>query len=233
MAWKLPENCANLAHRLKEILNSEEFIAKHKSSPSYFTRKRILTFATVFLLLINSLKSALQTELDFFFKAINNKETPDPEVTDSAFCQARMKLKHTAFIELDDYQVAFFYEHFSLRTWHGYRLLAIDGTTFQVENNEEISSHFNGMTFGDETECPMARSSQLYDVLNKLTIDAVLKPYLFGERGNRDSTHETPFPSRYCATGSRLSFFLVLCIDPVKAGSLLRADAPRSMENRQ
>ena len=163
-------------------MNSEEFIAKHKSSPSHFTRKRILTFATVFLILINSLKSALQTELDFFFKAINNKETPDPEVTDSAFCQARMKLKHTAFIELDDYQVAFFYEHFSLRTWHAYRLLAIDGTTFQVENNEEIASHFNGMTFGDEIECPMARSSQLYDVLNKLTIDAALKPYLFGER---------------------------------------------------
>jgi hypothetical protein len=182
LAWNLQENCAILAHSLKEILDTDEFVSKHKSSPLHFTRNRILTFATVFLIIINFRKSAIQTELDSFFKAINNKEVPDPKVSDSAFCQARMKLKHTAFIELDHYQVSYFYDHFSYRTWLDYRLLAIDGTTFQVGNNKELAAHFNGMSFSDDVECSMARSSQLYDVLNKVTIDATLKPYSLGER---------------------------------------------------
>jgi hypothetical protein len=132
--------------------------------------------------MINFNKRSLQSELDSFFQTLKGTLTPIREVTKGAFCHARLKLMYSAFIELNRHLISFFTMHFPLRTWHGFRLLAIDGTTFQIPKTAETLEHFGTQPDSAHLDCPMARSSQLYDILNHLTLDAVIHPYRVDER---------------------------------------------------
>ena len=140
----------------------------------------MVPFPTVILFLLNLLKSALQVELNSFFKAIHRSESPDQVVTASAFCQARKKLKHQAFVELNREQVAFFYQHVPARRWHVFRLLTIDGSTLQLPAIGDLIDHFGGRA--EANQAPLSRVSQLHDALNHITLDAVLSLHATGER---------------------------------------------------
>jgi hypothetical protein len=61
-------------------------------------------------------------------------------------------------------------------------LLAVDGSTLKLLKYEEIIKHFGILKPDKGPACPMARISQLYDVLNKVSIDASISPYHVGER---------------------------------------------------
>jgi hypothetical protein len=87
-------------------------------------------------------KRALQDELDEFFKAIGGGKVAIRVVTKSVFSQARLKLKHHAFIEMNQAQVACFYQQGEPKRWHGYRLLAMDGSMSDLPNSEAIRDHF-------------------------------------------------------------------------------------------
>jgi len=130
--------------------------------------------------MINYLKSALQVELNNFFKAIHCMDVSKEVITASAFCQARKKLKHQAFIELTQALISYFYSYFSTRQWNGLHVLAIDGSTLRLPNLSAIADYFGGRANDDS--CPLARVSQLYDVRNKLILDAAISPYATGER---------------------------------------------------
>ena len=69
--------------------------------------------------------------------------------------------------------------HFHLRRWHGLRLLAVDGSTARLPNEHRIAQEFSGPADADR---PLARVSQLYDVLNHVIVRADLVPYATGER---------------------------------------------------
>ena len=143
------------------MIHSEEFILRHKTASHHFTRTRSLPFPTVILFLINFLKRSLQPELDSFFQAAQNVSAPVREVTKAAFSQARLKLKPSAFTELNHKLILFFEDHFSPRTWHGFRLLAIDGTTLRLPNTPEMTTHFGPQPDTTSVCRPMARVSQL------------------------------------------------------------------------
>lgn len=183
MARNLLKNCAKLIDFIKKLITDEDFIERHKVNESDFTRKRSLPFSTVLVILLNFLKSSIQNELDKFFQTISKTDVPSRTVTDSAFCQARKKLKHSAFIELIHKCCDFFYRLFSPKRWNGFRLLAVDGSTVQVPKNEETEKYF-GVWHPAKTEetCPVARVSQMFDVLNHMTVDAVIAPKSEGER---------------------------------------------------
>jgi hypothetical protein len=166
---------------LKKIFSSESFINRHKTAPHHFTRTRCLPFPTVILFLLNFIKQSLQTELNTFFQILLNTVIPVQHVVKSAFCQARSKLKYQAFIELNQQLYSFVQQHSSLKTWHGFRLLAIDGSTLQLPQTPKTIEHF-GTQSGSKTPRAMARVSQLYDLLNRLTLDAVIHPYRVDER---------------------------------------------------
>lgn len=128
------------------------------------------------------MKSSLQTELDNFFKILHHKELPSNEVTKSAFSQARKKLGYQAFEELNHDQVEFFYSNFEYEKWHGYRLIAIDGSTCRLPMSEKIIDEF-GVADTSETGTPiiLAKLSQAYDMLNHIVVDASLDNYRTGE----------------------------------------------------
>ena len=167
---------------LKDTLTSEEFLARHRRREKDFSRQRILTFCTVILFLINMIKRALQDELDEFFKVLQPGQVAERVVTKSAFCQARQKLKHTAFIELNQRQVAYYYEHFEPQSWQGRRLLAVDGALCDIPDCPALRAHFGFWGSRHGSGCVKGRQSQLFDVLNQLTVDAYLGPKSEGER---------------------------------------------------
>jgi hypothetical protein len=178
----LDKICASLVLSLKKIIFSKEFWSRHREGAQDFIRTRLLPFPTLILLFINLLKGSIQDELDGFFQAIDQADIPERRVTSSAFCRARKKLKPEAFIELSRHLVAFFYKHFHPRRWRGMRLLAIDGSTLRVPRVEEIAAHFGTWNSALGEPCPLARTSQLFDVLNRITVDAMIAPKNQGER---------------------------------------------------
>ena len=102
-------------------------------------------------------------------------------VTASAYSQARYKLKHTAFIELNQVAVVdTVYSDSDYKTFWGFRVLAIDGSKIVLPDNEAIREEFgtiawtNGKTAEIQGERPYALASVLYDVLNKVALDATL-----------------------------------------------------------
>lgn len=182
----MDENTASaylgLIEMIKALIFSQDFKERHRQDPKDFTRKRILTFSTIVIFMLNMLKRSSQDELDEYFKLLQGAEIAERIVTKSAFTQARRKLKYTAFIELNRAQVNYFYDHFETYTWHGFRLVAIDGSMGTLPNIEAIGEHFGVWHPAAGGTCPKARFSQMYDVLNHITIDAIIAPKERGER---------------------------------------------------
>ena len=156
---------------------------RHRQRPEDFSRKRCLSFETVILFLINMVKRALQDELDEYFRALApGQRVAQRVVSKSAFSQARQKLKHSAFIELNEAQVAYFYEHFEVQRWQGWRLLAIDGSMASVPNSPSVRAHFGVWHSRHGYGSAKARLSQLCDVLNQVTLEALIEPKSRDER---------------------------------------------------
>lgn len=183
LARELLKNCTKIIELIKTTINSSEFIHKHKSSPKDFSRKRALPFPTLFIFMCNFLRSSIQEELDRYFQAIYRFDIPVRQATASAFCQARIKVQHTAFIEITQNIIALFYKLFSTKTWYGFRLLGVDGSTVVLPDIPEIEKHFGVWKSRHDTKpCPLAKVSQMFDVLNDITIDALIGPKSVGER---------------------------------------------------
>jgi hypothetical protein len=183
LAWNLLSNiCAKLIDFLKNIITSNDFIDRNKRSAKNFTRQRKLPFPILIVFLMNLIKGSYQDELDNFFKVLNGYQVAKRFVSKAALVKARMKVKYEAFIELNQQLVAFFFQSFSPLTWHGFNLLAVDGSTLRLPHLEEIIDHFGVWKPAKGAPCPMARVSQMFNVLNKITIDALITPKSIGER---------------------------------------------------
>lgn len=124
-----------------------------------------------------------QSELDTYFKAINHLEVAERILYKGNLSKARAKLKFEAFIDLNDHMVRDFYQYFPFQTWYGFNLLAVDGSTLRVPDEKEVAKLFGVWNSNKgERPCPKARASQMFDVLNKVTIDAIISPKSEGER---------------------------------------------------
>ena len=105
-------------------------------------------------------------------------------VTKGSFSKARAKLKPEAFVELNDIGINNFYKHAPYQRWHGFRLLACDGSTAVLPNHASIKTEFGITKFGPYASSPrsVARISALYDVLNFTTLDGQIGGYNISER---------------------------------------------------
>lgn len=171
-----------LFQAINSRLCSLDFMVRHRQTEKDFTRTRCLSFIILITFLVNMLKRSQQDELDEFFKLLNGTDVAVRVVTKSAFTQARKKLKYGAFVELNQVQNDYFYRSLWPLTWMGWRLLAVDGSTVQVPNTPENLIHFGAWHPAKGGPCPMARVSQMFDVLNEVTLDGLIKPKAIGER---------------------------------------------------
>jgi hypothetical protein len=174
--------CAKIIEFIREIISSPDFIARHRKNKNDFTRNRKLPFHVLIVFLINLVKGSYQDELDKFFKTLCRFDVAKRVVSKAALTKARMKLKYEAFVELNLQLIIYFEKHFRPKLWFGFRLLAIDGSTTKLPMTDDVAQHFGVWNVRQGAPSPMARVSQLFDVLNKMTVDALIKPKRIGER---------------------------------------------------
>jgi len=171
---------SKILHELRKKILSTLFKDKHKKSETSFSRERKLTFSKMIILMtrksVKSLQNILNETEVYLSKVLDE---PLVTITKGAYTQAREKLNYTAFIELcTDIRDAF-YKEYDYLTYKGFRLLAVDGSMINLPSNEETQEKFNTINVVNQhkdksKKIVQARISVLYDVLNNVTIDAIL-----------------------------------------------------------
>jgi hypothetical protein len=165
----------------KRLLTHADFQARHRVKSKFFTRKRVLTFSIVLLLLLQKSVKSLQLVLNEFFGRLSMYVPLTVlTVSNSAFSQARQKLSHTAFIELHHTAVVgTYYADDQYQTWEGFRLIAVDGSKIRLPDTPEIRKAFGTVSVKNQSgidlgEQPWALASVYYDLLNEIPLDAIL-----------------------------------------------------------
>ena len=138
-----------------------------------FTRVRRLPFEAVVLFIIEKTNSSLSVCLADFFS--NSVSIP----TKSSFSQARISLCFKVFKRLNLWVTNQFYHHINYRKWKNFRILSIDGSTLRLPDHPSLEEKFSRHAFGAKrsVERWMSRVSFLYDVLNKVVIDAQMESF--------------------------------------------------------
>ena len=165
---------------VSKLIHSQGFCERHKVNERDFTRTRTLTLPRLVSFMLNVVKGSLQVELDKFFEIESRRDIPCRVVTDAAYCLARKKLNYAAFIEIRDQLSESLYESGNTRTWMGHRLLAVDGSSLTLPDTEVFLKHFGKAN--PHAVHATTRISQLYDILNKQTVDFRHTPFSTGER---------------------------------------------------
>lgn len=161
---------------------------RHRKLPKFFTRKRSLLFEIVMMLIIQKSLKSIQNHMNCFWDQLAQWVTSKDPVTTGAWTQARAKLSHKAFVELNQSTIVepFYQSEQPKILWHDLRLLAIDGSTVTLPQAKEIFDYFGTVECTNKNgepsiEYPQARMSMLYDVLNKLVVDPGLENHHTGE----------------------------------------------------
>lgn len=164
---------------MQTCLQDVNYIDQHKSSTRSFTRLRVLSFKVIFTLLLAKGMKSLQLSLNEFIPKLRLVQT---SVSNAAYSKARHKLKHTAFIAMNQAAVVTtMYEDGDYQTLHGFRILAVDGSKVQLPTNSETKEAFGAFAYRSQRpqvagEHSYALASVLYDVLNRVALDAQLAP---------------------------------------------------------
>jgi hypothetical protein len=144
-----------------------------------FIRNRLLPFPVLISFIINFIRRSLQIEISNFASFLKM-----PDVSKQAFSQARKKLSHLVFILLNQKLLEEFYTDNDFKTFKGLRILAIDGSTIRLPDNEEVYAEFGSQITkeGKKIGVPLAKTSVVYDVLNQMMIHVSLNHYSFSEK---------------------------------------------------
>ena len=168
---------------IKQQLNDPAFQAKHRENTTAFTRKRLLSFERVVVVILQKSLTSLQLLLNDVFERLQHTfSLPNQTVTASAFTQARQKLKHTAFDDLTTQTlVPLYYQTASYRTWHGFRIIALDGSMIRLPETPALREAFGTMAFANQQAevrgtYPCGRCVVYYDVLNQMPLASTLAP---------------------------------------------------------
>jgi hypothetical protein len=143
-----------------------------------FTRIRSLPFTVVLIMVLRKSVKSLQCIVNETMSGLGFDE-----VSASAYSQARYKLKHSAFIELNQKAIIdVLYQDEDFKKFLGKRILAIDGSKIRLPNTQEVCDTFGTIAYSQgqdsnvQGEHPYALGSVLFDVLNRVAIDATLAP---------------------------------------------------------
>jgi len=146
--------------------------SKHKEKPTDFTRQRKIGFKGILVSVLINLKRSLAVEIDTFINKldVNNEMT----YTKQAYSKARQNLKPSAYAELNDVVLEDIYGS-TYKTFKGYRLIAMDGSTVELPNTVEMKEKY-GVFSEENKNYPIARICTTYDVLNEVILNGKLFP---------------------------------------------------------
>jgi len=120
-------------------------------------------------------KTGLQREMDSFFRETEEEEFSIRKVTKGAFSQSRKNLAPEAFLKLNEIIWRDFYKEVDYLSYHGHKLLAVDGTFLNLPDHESIREVFGTRGMGRGRirgkKQSMCLLSMLYDPVNYLNLD--------------------------------------------------------------
>jgi hypothetical protein len=128
-----------------------------------------MPFKKLVYFLLSMIKESSQNALERYF----GKLGLNIHMSQQAFSEARQKLKWEAFVQMFEVTVEASCRG-EIKRWHGYRLLAIDGSKLNLPNDPELREYFG--TSGAGNSSPCAQGSILYDIENDLILDARIEP---------------------------------------------------------
>lgn len=176
----------NAIEKLIKLIEDENYKTRSKDGFSgVCSRNRVLIFKQLLIFITMTTKSALQRDLDRFYKAVAGEDFSIRSVTKSAFSQARSKVNPAAFTELTNNILDTFYQQAPFLTFDGMRLLAIDGSTLPLPTHPTIGETFGeAKGYGPKADNLhyQARASFLFDTLNLTILDGIISPLSRGER---------------------------------------------------
>jgi hypothetical protein len=150
-------------------------LEKCKLQQQDFTRDRSLTFTNLTVFIINFVRKSLQLELYSFADFFNISS-----VSKQAFSKARKKLSPMVFSLLNQKLLEEFYTDNEFKTFKGFRILAIDGSTLRLPHSVALYD-FYGTDYHDSS-VPLAKISTMFDVLNHITVHGLITNYRTSER---------------------------------------------------
>jgi hypothetical protein len=171
---------------LREAIFSQELAGKFKMKERDFTRNRKQPFSATLLFMFNLLRRSLAIEIDGFVRHLNERLSSGStkHFTSSAFIQNRKKIDPAVFSHLSGVIIENFYtaDNETLICLNGIRILAVDGSKLTLPYTAELKKCYGVTQNQSKVEVVQARASVLYDVLNGITLDAVLDNLNKGER---------------------------------------------------
>jgi ribonuclease HII len=160
----------------RTVLADPDFLIRHKRQSEDFTRVRVFTFPLLLGIMLRKSSKSIQLLLNEIVALLPGTT---PSVTGAAYTKARQKIRHTAFIELNERVVVNLTYTGQYQTYRGHRLLAVDGSKILLPNTSENQTTFGTIAYTNQDtqihgEHAWARASVLYDVLNGVAVDAIL-----------------------------------------------------------
>lgn len=143
-----------------------------------FTRNRILDFPKLVVAILSNLSKSLSIEVYDMIQTFQLAH-----YSKQAFSWARLNLKYTAFIYLNEQIVKKFYEDDDYKTYKGRILLAVDGFSLSLPNVGKLGKKFGlPSNQNGKGRNPVASCIALYDILNELVIYSSIRRFKTSER---------------------------------------------------
>ena len=189
LAQDIPKHLVILIESLRVCMHDVQFQTRHRVRNVDFTRRCRLNFPVVMFLALQKTAKSIQRHLHEFLDRLAGGQLFEP-LTTGSWTHARAKLKHTAFIELNEQCVLpVFYgaeRGEGMHRWRGHRLLGVDSSLVRLPNHESLGEEFGWMESSNQngltgTRYPEGRISVLYDVLNHCGLEARLESNRQGE----------------------------------------------------
>lgn len=158
-----------------EFINADESIKTYRTEERFFTRKRKMPFNLLALMMLGLLRKTLALELNSFYSKIDKKFQ---EVSQSAFIQNRYKVKPKLFYQISSLIATDYYidNDANVKLYKNHRLLAVDGSMVNLPVTEDTVEHYGYYNNQNETnDIVLGRVSVLYDVLNNIALDGLLR----------------------------------------------------------
>ena len=174
--------CKNIIQSINEYITNPDNLEPHREK-KHFIRKRKLSLFQVILYLLYSSKASMFQNLSCIREDLPSLDFPS--VSKQALSKARQFINPSLFKELFYLSVDLFYSQLpSRRLWHGYHLLAVDGSKIELPNSSS-NFEFFGEMFGypdPSRRFTMGLASIVYDVLDDYIVHASFQRYLASER---------------------------------------------------
>lgn len=149
-------------------IQSTEFVSFCRNTEICFVRNRKMPLSDLLFTMINRKGLTLTLELRNYMKISH----PGTEISKPGYLKQRMKLNPDAFLDLYHYHNKNFYNDPNYATYHGYLVLAADGSSINIPTTKETLELFGSSSRKNTKPQASLGLACLYDVMNRMIIES-------------------------------------------------------------